>query len=217
MIYKEESALQVARHLLAVKAIQLSPEKPFIWASGLHAPIYCDNRIALSFPLVRNFIKKQLCMAANEFFSETQAIVGVATAGIPQGALMAEEMNLPFAYVRSKKKDHGMTNQIEGHLEARQKVLVVEDLVSTGKSSLLALSALKEAQIEVLGMVSIFTYSLDVAQKNFEAASCQLVSISDYDHLITVAAEQKYITNNDLKSLSLWRQNPELWSQNHQH
>lgn len=212
MIFSQETALQVALHLLKVKAIKLSPENPFTWASGLRSPIYCDNRISLSYPQVRNYIRQQLYRAATTFFTETDVVVGVATAGIPQGALVAEEMDLPFAYVRSKKKDHGMTNQIEGHVKPGQKALVVEDLVSTGKSSLLAVEALREAGVEVLGMVSVFTYGLEIAQKNFEDAHCRLVSLSDYDHLIEVAVKQEYVSNDALASLKQWRKDPQKWS-----
>lgn len=216
MIYSEETAVQVALHLLKVKAIKLSPENPFTWASGLHSPIYCDNRVSLSYPKVRNYIRQQLYRAASTFFPETDVVVGVATAGIPQGVLVAEEMDLPFAYVRSKKKEHGMTNQIEGHVAPGQKALVVEDLISTGKSSLMAVSALREAGVEVLGMLSVFTYGLEIADNNFSEASCRLVSLSDYNHLIKAAVQQKYILDEAKESLSQWRKNPELWSQNHQ-
>lgn len=212
MIFSQETALQVALHLLEVKAIKLNPENPFTWASGLRSPIYCDNRVSLSYPQVRNYIRQQLYRAATTFFQDTDVVVGVATAGIPQGALVAEEMDLPFAYVRSGKKDHGMTNQIEGHVKPGQKALVVEDLVSTGKSSLLAVDALREAGVEVLGMVSVFTYGLEIAQKNFEAAQCRLVSLSDYDHLIEAAVKQEYVSKEALASLKDWRNDPQKWS-----
>ncbi|MBN2614422.1 MAG: orotate phosphoribosyltransferase [Bacteroidales bacterium] len=213
MIFSQETARQVALHLLEVKAIQLSPEKPFTWASGLRSPIYCDNRVSLSYPKVRNYIRQQLYRAATTFFQETDIVVGVATAGIPQGALVAEELDLPFAYVRAGKKDHGMTNQIEGHVKSGQKALVVEDLVSTGKSSLLAVEALREAGVEVLGMVSVFTYGLEIAQTNFEEARCRLVSLSDYDHLIEAAVKQEYVSKDALASLKQWRKDPQLWSE----
>ena len=216
MIFSEETAVQVALHLLEVKAIKLSPEDPFTWASGLNSPIYCDNRISLSFPEVRNYIRQQLYRAATTFFPATDVVVGGATAGIPQGVLVAEEMDLPFAYVRAKKKEHGMSNQIEGQVKPGQKALVVEDLVSTGKSSLAAVDALRDAGVEVLGMVSVFTYGLEIADQNFNAASCRLVSLSDYDHLIKAAVQQKYIQTGALESLSQWRKNPAGWSEQHQ-
>lgn len=213
MIFSQKTALKVALQLLEVKAIKLSPESPFTWASGLRSPIYCDNRLSLSYPQVRSYIREQLSMAAKHFFSETDVVVGVATAGIPQGTLVAEELGLPFAYVRSKKKEHGMTNQIEGHISTGQKAMVVEDLVSTGKSSLLAVDTLRNAGVEVLGMISVFTYGLEIAEKNFEQADCKLISLSDYDHLIDAAVKQNYVSNDALESLKLWRRNPQLWSE----
>lgn len=215
MIYSEETADNIARHLLEIHAIKLSPEAPFTWASGLRSPIYCDNRIALSFPVIRTYIRQQLVMAANEHFGSVEMISGVATAGIAQGVLMAQEMGLPFSYVRSHKKGHGMTNQIEGFIRKGQSAIVVEDLVSTGKSSLNAVSALRQAGIEVKGMLSIFTYGLGVADAAFEKAQCKLVTLSDYEHLIRVALESNYIGQEDVYSLQNWRQNPEKWSREH--
>ncbi|MBN2637776.1 MAG: orotate phosphoribosyltransferase [Bacteroidales bacterium] len=212
MIFSEETAIKVALYLLQVKAIKLRPDDPFTWASGLRSPIYCDNRISLSYPTVRSYIRTKLSEAAQQFFAGAEVVVGVATAGIPQGALVAEELGLPFAYVRSGKKDHGMTNQIEGHIEKGQKALVVEDLVSTGKSSLLAVDALLDAGVEVLGMVSVFTYGLEVARKNFESSACSLVSLSDYDHLIEAAVQQEYVSQEALNSLKQWRKDPKAWS-----
>jgi len=212
MIFSEDTAETIARHLLEIHAIKLSPDKPFTWASGLRSPIYCDNRIALSFPVIRTYIRQQLVDAATEHFGQVDLISGVATAGIAQGVLMAQEMGLPFSYVRSSKKSHGMTNQIEGFVRKGQSAIVVEDLVSTGKSSLSAVEALREAGIEVKGMLSIFTYGLPVADKNFEKAKCKLISLSDYDNLIKVALESEYISQEDLLPLQNWRKNPKEWS-----
>lgn len=215
MIYSEETADNIARHLLEVHAIKLSPDKPFTWASGLHSPIYCDNRIALSFPVIRTYIRQQLVKAATEHFGEVEMISGVATAGIAQGVLVAQELGLPFSYVRDKKKGHGMTNQIEGFVRKGQSAIVVEDLVSTGKSSLNAVSVLRKAGIDVKGMLSIFTYGLAVADAAFEKAQCKLISLSNYDHLIQVALENNYIDREDIFSLQNWRQDPKKWSQEH--
>jgi len=215
MIYTEETAKLVALHLLEIKAIKLNIKQPFTWASGLHSPIYCDNRIALSYPVIRTFIRQQLAAAANEHFEGVQMISGVATAGIPQGTLLAQELGLPFTYVRSSKKNHGMTNQIEGMVHDGQTAVVVEDLVSTGKSSLIAVEALRNAGVDVKGMLAIFSYDLPLALANFEKASCKLITLSDFPHLIKVAQEENYIKNGDLKSLEKWREDPEKWSADH--
>ena len=215
MIYTEETAKLVALHLLEIKAIKLNIKEPFTWASGLHSPIYCDNRIVLSYPVIRTFIRQQFAAAANEHFEGVQMISGVATAGIPQGTLLAQELGLPFTYVRSSKKKHGMTNQIEGLVNQGQTALVVEDLVSTGKSSLIAVEALRKAGADVKGMLAIFSYDLPLAHKNFENASCNLITLCDFPHLIKVAEEESYIGNGDLKSLEEWREDPEKWSANH--
>lgn len=215
MIYTEETARLVALHLLEIKAIKLNIREPFTWASGLHSPIYCDNRIALSYPVIRTFIRQQLAAAANEHFEGVQMVSGVATAGIPQGTLIAQELGLPFTYVRSSKKNHGMANQIEGMVSEGQTAVVVEDLVSTGKSSLIAVEALRNAGVDVKGMLAIFSYSLPLAHTNFEKASCKLITLSDFPHLIKVAQEENYIKNDDLKSLEKWRDDPEKWSTDH--
>ncbi len=215
MIYTEETAKLIAIHLLEIKAIKLNIRQPFTWASGLHSPIYCDNRIALSYPIVRTFIRQQLAAAANEHFEDIQMISGVATAGIPQGALVAQELGLPFTYVRSSKKAHGMTNQIEGVVNQGQNALVIEDLVSTGKSSLIAVDALRKAGADVKGMLAIFSYDLPVARANFEKASCKLIILSDFPHLIKIAEEQNYIQSKELKSLEEWCNDPEKWSADH--
>lgn len=212
-ILDSRTAAAVAQQLLEIQAIRLQPEKPFTWASGWKSPIYCDNRLSLSFPEVRNLIKENLVKAVNHFFPGVEAIAGVATAGIPQGALIANELHLPFVYVRSKPKGHGMENMIEGKVTPGQKVVVVEDLVSTGGSSLKAAQDLKNAGFEVLGMVAIFSYGFDVADKNFAEAGVKLVCLSHYDALLPQAVESKYIDESTLKSLSEWRKNPGEWMQ----
>ncbi len=201
MIVNPETAKSVALHLLKINAIKLSPEKPFTWASGLHSPIYCDNRIALSYPAIRDFIRQELVKAVKENFGDARLVVGVATAGIPQGVLVAQELNLPFAYVRSAAKIHGMTNRIEGFVQKGQTAVVVEDLVSTGKSSLAAVEALREAGVRISGMISVFTYDLPVARENFEKAGCKLISLSDYSHLMETALTHNFIDNNMPDSL----------------
>jgi len=212
MIHDPETATKVALHLLKINAIKLSPDKPFTWASGLHSPIYCDNRLALSYPAIRDYIRQELVKAIWENFSDVNLVAGVATAGIPQGILVAQELNLPFAYVRSSAKTHGMTNRIEGFVKAGQTAVVVEDLVSTGKSSLAAVDALRDAGIQIAGMVSVFTYGLPVADENFQKANCRLVSLSDYHHLMEVALSNNFIDNSMLQSLYAWRENPQKWS-----
>ncbi len=216
MIFNPETAAQVAENLLQIKAIKLNNAKPFVWASGLHSPIYCDNRISLSYPKIRTFIRQEFVKAINEHFGTVDAIVGVATAGIPQGALVAQEMGLPFAYVRSSAKSHGMTNKIEGVLSSGQRVVVVEDLVSTGKSSLNAVDALNSINVEVKGMVSIFTYGLKVATENFEKANCKLVTLSSYEHLIKKAVDGSFISEDDRLSLMEWSEDPQAWSKKHE-
>jgi len=216
MIYNSETAAKVAASLLQIKAIKLNSNQPFTWASGLRSPIYCDNRKALSFPKIRTYIKQELVKAISVFFGEVEVIAGVATAGIPQGVLVAQDLGLPFVYVRSSKKEHGMTNQIEGVINEGQSVVVVEDLVSTGKSSLNAVHALRNAKANVKGMAAIFTYALDIADKNFKEAGCKLVTLSDYHALITEAVEKEYINPDDEASLIDWRKDPQAWSNIHQ-
>jgi orotate phosphoribosyltransferase len=206
-------AAEVAKKLLEIQAIRLQPEKPFTWASGWKSPIYCDNRLSLSFPEVRTMIKHNLTLAVQHFFPSVEAIAGVATAGIPQGALLANDLNLPFLYVRSKPKGHGMENTIEGKVVANQKIVVVEDLISTGGSSLKAVEDLRNAGFEVLGMVAIFSYGFEVADKNFSDAGVPLVCLSNYDALLPQAVEENYIDESTLNSLSDWRKNPSGWMQ----
>ena len=207
------TAAEVADKLLEIQAIRLQPEKPFTWASGWKSPIYCDNRLSLSFPEVRKLIRDQLVKSVMHFFPEAEAIAGVATAGIPQGALIANELDLPFIYVRSKPKGHGMENMIEGRVTPGQKVVVVEDLVSTGGSSLKAAEDLKAAGFEVLGMVAIFSYGFDLAAKNFENAGVKLVCLCNYDHLLPRAVKRKYIDEAAMDSLGEWRKDPGNWKQ----
>ncbi|EOZ92634.1 Orotate phosphoribosyltransferase [Indibacter alkaliphilus LW1] len=210
-LFDKKLASEIASLLLEIKAIQLQPEKPFTWASGWKSPIYCDNRISLSFPEVRTFIKKSLVKAIQANFPEVQSIAGVATAGIPQGALIADQMELPFLYVRSKPKGHGMENMIEGKVTPGQKVVVVEDLVSTGGSSLKAVKDLKAAGFEVLGMVSIFTYGFDIATLNFQNAGVKLICLSDYSSMLPQALGDDYIDDLTLASLVEWRKDPSAW------
>ena len=204
---------ETAINLLELGAVKLSPENPYTWASGWKSPIYCDNRLTLSYPKIRKQITNGLYTLVCNFFPGTTAIAGVATAGIPQGALLADKMNLPFIYVRSKPKEHGMGNQIEGHLLPGSRVLIVEDLVSTGKSSLEAVEALRKAGAEVIGMVSIFTYGLEVAKSNFEKAEVRLASLTNYSILLEAALEAKYIDKSQLKALDQWKLSPETWRQ----
>ena len=215
MVKNTETAALVAEYLLQIKAIKLNKSKPFVWASGLHSPIYCDNRIALSYPKVRNYIRQQLVTQINEEYGLVDVIAGVATAGIPQGVLVAQEMGLPFVYVRSTKKAHGLTNQIEGELREGQNVVVIEDLISTGKSSLNAVEAIRDDGGKVKGMAAIFTYGLPVADKNFKEANCPLLALSNYEVMITKAIEKDYITEDDKDSLLEWKKDPQTWSDKH--
>jgi len=210
-IYNPQLAGEVAADLLKIGAIKLSPEKPFTWASGWKSPIYCDNRLSLSFPDVRSKIKTALGLAISKEFDGIDVIAGVATAGIPQGTLVADELALPFIYVRSKSKGHGLQNMIEGRIEKGQKVLLIEDLVSTGGSSLAAAEALKEAGAEVAGMIAIFTYGFEVAEKNFKEKEVELVVLSDYEHLLDHAQDERMFENDVLKTLKEWREDPGNW------
>lgn len=197
-------ASEVAKRLLQIKAIKLSPQKPFTWASGIQSPIYCDNRITLSHPEVRALLKQSLKEVSAEFGS-FDAVAGVATAGIAHGLMLAEALQLPFAYVRSKPKEHGRQNQIEGELAPGAKTLVVEDLISTGGSSLAAVQALRDAGIEVVGVLAIFSYNFEKAKKAFEAANCPLRTLSNYDVLIREALASKYVNLIDIDLLTTWK------------
>lgn len=200
-----------ASKLLEVKAIKLQPGNPFTWASGWKSPFYCDNRKTLSFPRLRDFVKIELCHAIQENFPEAEAVAGVATGAIAQGALVADELSLPFAYVRSKPKDHGMENLIEGELTPGAKVVVVEDLISTGGSSLKTVEALRKHGCEVVGMVASYTYGFPVAEKAFADAGVKLVTLTDYEHVVAQAAETGYIATDDIAVLNEWRKNPSEW------
>lgn len=206
-----DSALKVAEFLLQIKAVKLSPNEPFTWASGWKSPIYCDNRVTLSYPAIRTYIRQEFVAAIQASFGSFDAIVGVATGGIAQGALVAQDLGLPFAYVRSSSKGHGMQNRIEGHLEASSKVVVIEDLVSTGMSSLSAVEALRASGHEVKGMAAIFTYGFDLAAENFEKAKCKMLALSNYNLLIEQALKLNYIDETALASLNAWREAPDQW------
>ncbi|MBR6121576.1 MAG: orotate phosphoribosyltransferase [Prevotella sp.] len=202
-----------AQKLMDVQAIKLQPDDPFTWASGWKSPIYTDNRKTLSFPDVRSFVKLELCHLIQAEFSEAEAVAGVATGAIAQGALVADELGLPYAYVRPKPKDHGMGNQVEGFLPKGAKVIVVEDLISTGGSSLKAVAALREYGVEVVGMVASFTYGFPVAEEAFREAGVRLLTLSDYNAVLEQAAETGYIKEADKAVLAEWRKNPSIWKQ----
>ncbi len=213
MILNEDKALKVAEFLLQIKAVKLKPTQPFTWASGIKSPIYCDNRITLSFPKIRTFIRQAYAESILEHYGKPDVIAGVATGGIAQGALVAQELGLPFIYVRSSAKEHGMGNQIEGFYEAGQKVVVVEDLISTGGSSLKAVEALRDAGLEVKGLVAIFTYGFELAHENFVNAECPYCTLTNYDYLLQKALADNLISEEDLTSLREWRTNPNDWKQ----
>lgn len=211
MFNKIETEQKVAQFLLQVKAIKLQPDQPFTWASGWKSPIYCDNRITLSHPSVRTYIRQRLAALVQEEYGSVSLIAGVATAGIPQGVLVAQELGLPFVYVRSSAKDHGTQSMIEGEFFAGQRVVVIEDLISTGKSSIHAVEVLRESGCEVAGLVSIFDYSLDIAKENFKNAKCRVASLCNYNALIEYTTENGLIGPEDLKLLYQWRENPAEW------
>ncbi|MCL1607167.1 MULTISPECIES: orotate phosphoribosyltransferase [Mediterranea] len=201
-----------AEKLLKVKAIKLQPANPFTWASGWKSPIYCDNRKTLSYPSLRNFVKIEISRLILEKFGQVDAIAGVATGAIPQGALVADELNLPFVYVRSKPKDHGLENLIEGELRPGMKVVVIEDLVSTGGSSLKAVEALRQNGCEVIGMVASFTYGFQVAVEAFKAANVKLLTLTNYEAVLKVALDTEYIAEEDIEVLQAWRKDPANWN-----
>ena len=211
MYNKSDIELKVAEFLLQIKAIKLQPNKPFTWASGWKSPIYCDNRITLSHPSVRTYIRQKLAQLIQEEYGAVDVIAGVATAGIPQGVLVAQELGLPFIYVRAKAKEHGTGSLIEGEIIEGQRVVVIEDLISTGKSSLQAVDALRNAGLSVAGLVAIFTYGFDQADENFAAAKCRYSTLSNYTALIDYAAEHSFISQNDTDLLTKWRRNPAEW------
>jgi orotate phosphoribosyltransferase len=209
---EKDTAHLIAEHLLQIKAIKLQPETPFVWASGWKSPIYCDNRIALSYPRIRTYIRQELAKLIEAKFGRPDMIAGVATAAIAQGALVAEALGLPFCYVRPTSKDHGLKNQIEGEVQPNQSCVVIEDLVSTGKSSLQAIEALKSKGVIVKGMVSIFTYGFPIAEENFKEANCILYSLCNYDTLIEQAKLTGLVKESELKTLIAWRQHPDKWN-----
>jgi orotate phosphoribosyltransferase len=198
--------------LLQINAIKLNPSNPFKWASGWNSPIYCDNRLTLSFPAIRNYIRDEFSKQIEEIYGKPDVIAGVATGAIGIGILVAEELGLPFVYVRPEPKKHGRQNQVEGFLQKGQNVVVVEDLISTGNSSLLAVEALKEAGANVKGMLAIFSYGFDVAEENFKNANVNLNTLSNYEHLLELAVEKQYITEEEQKTLQEWRKSPSTWS-----
>jgi orotate phosphoribosyltransferase len=206
-----DRALRLAEFLLQIKAIKLNVAQPFTWASGWNSPIYCDNRVTLSYPKIRTFIRQSYSQAILESFGKPDVIAGVATGGIAQGALVAQELDVPFIYVRTAPKGHGLTNQIEGHVEAGQKVVVIEDLISTGGSSLKAVEALRDAGCEVRGLIAIFTYQFDLAFKAFADAECPFITLTDYDILLQQALKTGFIQEQDLKDLIEWKSNPSAW------
>jgi orotate phosphoribosyltransferase len=211
MFNKNEIEQQVAEFLLQIKAIKLQPDNPFTWASGWKSPIYCDNRVTLSYPSIRTYIRQKLSLVIQEEFGAVGCIAGVATAGIPQGALVAQELGLPFVYVRAKPKEHGTGNMIEGEIMPGQRVAVVEDLISTGKSSLQAVDALRGAGYEVAGLAAIFSYGFDVADENFKKAKCRYVTLSNYNAMLKFAEEKQYINMKSMDLLKQWRANPSEW------
>tara|TARA_R110002049_G_scaffold13497_5_gene58321 strand:+ start:715 stop:1356 length:642 start_codon:yes stop_codon:yes gene_type:complete len=211
MVLNKDTAKKTAELLLQINAIKLKPENPFTWASGWKSPIYCDNRIILSYPLIRNYVKEQMAKQVEELYGKPDVIAGVATGAIGIGMLVAEYLGLPFIYVRPEPKSHGRQNQIEGQLSPNQNVVVIEDLISTGKSSLNAVKALKESGANVKGMVAIFTYGFTVADENFKSENTQLHTLSDYSNLIQQASDTEYIKEEQLNTLLQWKSNPAAW------
>lgn len=207
-----DSALKVAEFLLNIKAIKLQPNAPFTWASGWLSPIYCDNRKTLSFPIVRTYLRQEFVRVISESFPKPDVIAGVATGGIALGALVAQEMGLPFVYVRPSAKGHGLQNQVEGHIEEGQNVVVIEDLISTGSSSLKAVEALRDAKCNVKGLVAIFNYGFEEASNNFKSNNCPFYSLTSYDFLLKQGIKSNYITENDLETLKAWRESPSTWN-----
>lgn len=211
MIFNKDTAEKTAELLLQINAIKLNPKNPFTWASGWKAPIYCDNRLTLSFPAIRNYIREEFSKNIEKQFGKPDVIAGVATGAIGIGMLVAEYMGLPFVYVRPEQKKHGRKNQVEGFLQRGQNVVVVEDLISTGNSSLLAVEALREAGANVKGMVAIFTYGFDIAEENFKNAHLDLYTLSNYQNLLNLAVNKKYITEKEQSILKEWNAAPASW------
>ena len=213
MVYNEETALKVAEFLLKKNAVKLRPTQPFTWASGWKSPIYCDNRKTLSYPEVRTYIRQQFVRLVEEKIGKPDCVAGVATGGIAHGVLLAQELGLPFIYVRSAPKGHGLGNLIEGDVPAGKTVLVVEDLVSTGGSSLTAVQALREAGCVVKHMLAVFDYDFEVKRQRFDAEKCELYSLSNYENIVLKGLELDYVREEDMELLKSWRQSPENWMQ----
>ena len=211
MILNADIAQQIAKSLLKIKAVILQPNEPFTWASGWNSPIYCDNRITLSHPAVRTYIRQEMAQAVLEKYGKPEVIAGVATGAIAQGVLVAQELGLPFVYVRASAKGHGRQNLIEGKVESGQSVVVIEDLISSGKSSLAAVDTLKDVGVNVKGMGAIFTYGFEAATQNFKNADCELFTLGDYDSLIEQALATRYISKKDISLLKDWRKDPANW------
>lgn len=212
MIFNNKTSEKISELLLQINAIKLNPSNPFTWASGWKSPIYCDNRLTLSFPAIRNYIREEFAKQITEIYGKPDVIAGVATGAIGIGILVAEELGLPFIYVRPEAKKHGRQNQVEGFLQKGQNVVVVEDLISTGNSSLVAVEALKEAGANVKGMIAIFTYGFDVAEENFKKANVTLNTLSNYQDLLELAVAKKYITEDEQVTLEKWNKNPSTWN-----
>ena len=212
MIFNKDTAEKTAELLLQINAIKLNPSTPFLWASGWKSPIYCDNRLTLSFPAIRNYIRDEFSKNIEKQFGKPDVIAGVATGAIGIGVLVAESLGLPFVYVRPEAKKHGRQNQVEGFLQNGQNVVVVEDLISTGNSSLMAVEALRNEGAKIKGMAAIFSYGFDIAEKNFKNANVDLYTLSDYENLLKLAVSKLYISENEEITLSKWRENPAEWS-----
>jgi orotate phosphoribosyltransferase len=212
MIFDKNTAKKTAELLLQIKAIKLQPDEPFTWASGWNSPIYCDNRVTLSYVMIRNYVRENLAKIISEKHGQPDVIAGVATGAIAIGVLVAQELGVPFIYVRPEPKKHGRQNQIEGFLDSGQNVVVVEDLISTGKSSLNAVKALKDAGARVIGMVAIFNYGFPVAEKNFKDCHLELTTLSDYENLIEQALETNFISTKQVTTLKAWRDDPGEWN-----
>ncbi len=212
MVINKEIAIKTAELLLQIKAIKLQPQEPFTWASGWKSPIYCDNRVTLSYPVIRNYLREQIANQVEELYGKPDVIAGVATGAIGIGMLVADYLNLPFIYVRPEAKKHGRKNQIEGHLDAGQTVVVIEDLISTGKSSLNAVAALRENGAQVKGMLALFSYGFNFAADNFKEHNVSLNTLSDYDHLIEQAQQYGHFNDTDIELLKSWRKDPSAWT-----
>lgn len=211
MLFDLNIAKQFTKNLLEIEAVKLNPQKPFTWASGWHSPIYCDNRLTLSYPAIRKFIKNNLAELVQQKFPDTEIVAGVATAGIPHGLLVAEQLNLPFIYVRSESKKHGLSNRIEGKIDEGNNVVVIEDLISTGGSSLKAVEALRNAGADVTGLAALFTYAFPVSEQAFQEANCPFYTLTDYPVTIEYALSNGIIPNATEALLKSWRENPSVW------